>query len=595
MRSTVKVLFSLGLFLLLLIVLAAWTGAKASVIQQELQRSNILIAHLQQAVLDNNPDLAAQKVDALQESTKAARKASEDPVWVLASAMPWIGPNVSAISEVARSADDVATLGLKPLVEVLGTIDWSTLMPSGSEADLSSIEQAGPRLAAAAHAVSASASRLEGIETGGLLGEIAEPLVDARNQLRTAGKTLTAAGDAAGIAAKMMGSSEPRRYLLLIQNNAEVRASGGIPTALAVLTLDKGKMEMSGQTTANALGRMQVPVGVESEQETIYSTRIGTFMQDVNLTPDFPTAATTASNIWRKKTGQTVDGVLSVDPVALSYILDTTGPVTLSNEAISAVSPRLPSELNGDNVVKVLMSDAYSAIPDPAHQDLFFAAVAKEVFSTLAAGSDDPTGLFEGIKRGVDGQRILLWSAHAEEQRTVEKYPVGGSVSRESIPAAQYGVYFNDGTGAKMDYYVKRTVQLIKECPRDGYEQTTVRVTSTNTAPADAATSLPEYVTGGGTFGVPAGSVETNVIAYGPVQANVETAKVDGQQTGFAPYLHSNRPVGVLAIRLAPGESRTVDFTFGKIVQHTEPNVVVTPGVQDVKDVTLPTADALCD
>jgi hypothetical protein len=88
--------------------------------------------------------------------------------------------------------------------------------------------------------------------------------------------------------------------------------------------------------------------------------------------------------------------------------------------------------------------------------------------------------------------------------------------------------------------------------------------------------------------------VQTNIVAYGPVQANMENAKMQGQRTDFASYQHSNRPVGVLAVQLAPGESKTVDFTFGKIVQHTEPNVAVTPTVQDVKDVILPTQNAEC-
>ncbi len=81
---------------------------------------------------------------------------------------------------------------------------------------------------------------------------------------------------------------------------------------------------------------------------------------------------------------------------------------------------------------------------------------------------------------------------------------------------ASFGVYFNDGTGAKMDYYVKRTAQLVKQCTGTEYGEVKVRITSTNTAPVDAATSLPAYVTGGGIFGVPPGSVQTNVIAYGP-------------------------------------------------------------------------------
>jgi hypothetical protein len=45
---------------------------------------------------------------------------------------------------------------------------------------------------------------------------------------------------------------------------------------------------------------------------------------------------------------------------------------------------------------------------------------------------------------------------------------------------------------------------------------------------------------------------------------------------------------------LAPGQSSTVELTFGKIVQQTEPNVVVTPTVQPVKDVILATENSAC-
>jgi hypothetical protein len=145
-----------------------------------------------------------------------------------------------------------------------------------------------------------------------------------------------------------------------------------------------------------------------------------------------------------------------------------------------------------------------------------------------------------------------------------------------------------------MDYYVKRSVQLLKGCAKDGYEETTVRITSTNTAPADAATSLPDYVTGGANFGVPEGSVQTNIVAYGPAQSIIDTARLDGQKSPFAPYIHQNRPVGVVAVLLAPGESQTLEFKFGKIVQHTEPNLFVTPGVHPVKDVVLPTQVGSC-
>ncbi|MDQ0767971.1 hypothetical protein QF031_000720 [Pseudarthrobacter defluvii] len=245
-------------------------------------------------------------------------------------------------------------------------------------------------------------------------------------------------------------------------------------------------------------------------------------------------------------------------------------------------------------MTSTLLSDVYAKIPQPKLQDAYFAGVAKEVFAALSGGKGDAKGLIAGITRGAEEGRVLVWSGDVAEQSVIAKYMVSGSVSGPSVSPAQFGVYFNDGTGAKMDFYMRRTVQLIKECPADGYEQTTVRITSTNTAPADAGASLPSYVTGGGVFGVAPGSVQTNIIAYGPVQANVESATVDGQKTPFAPYSHANRPVGIVAQQLGPGDSKTVEFTFGKIVQHTEPNVVVTPTVQQVKDVILPTENASC-
>lgn len=293
--------------------------------------------------------------------------------------------------------------------------------------------------------------------------------------------------------------------------------------------------------------------------------------------------------------GQHVDGVISLDPVALGYILDATGPVKITNPALVALTRSgLPTELSGKNVVQTLLSDVYAKIAEPSLQDAYFAGVAQEIFGALSSGQEGAKGLVEGITRGTAEGRVLLWSGVSDEQAIIATYPLGGSIAGPSVAPTQFGVYFNDGTGAKMDYYVKRTVQLVEECTGDDYGQVKVRITSTNTAPADAATSLPAYVTGGGIFGVPPGTVQTNVVAYGPVQANAESANVDGKKVSFAAHRHANRPVGAVTVSLAPGQSSTVEMTFGKIVQHTPPNLVVTPTVQPVKDVILTTETRAC-
>lgn len=588
-------LTSVGILLIVSAAGVAWLVAKASTIRAELNAATELVAPLKDALRDNDSAEAARFVREIRAHTVVAKDAAGDPLWALASATPGFGPNFSAVAEVARSADDVAGLGLAPLVRVFDSLDWETMVPSNSGSGLESLELASPTVTSAAHAVRLSAERLEEIDTRGLHPEVSEPLAQARQELSEVTEALNAAADASQLIPQMFGTEAPRSYLLMIQNNAEARSSGGIPGALAVLNIDHGRLTMGAQSSAADVSMAASPVEVDPGQVQIYTSRLGRFMQDVNLTPDFPTAASTAQAMWERKTGQRVDGVISIDPVALSYILDGTGPVRLTQpDLIALAADGLPTELTRENVVKTLLSEVYFKIEEPRLQDVYFAGVAREIFQTLASEQADAEGLVKGIVRGTQEGRVLIWSGTPAEQSIIARYPLSGSVGGPSVAPAQFGVYFNDGTGAKMDYFVKRTVQLVKECPVNGYEQTTVRITSTNTAPLGAGISLPAYVTGNGAFGVPAGSVQTNIIAYGPGQAHVETAKLDGQRTNFAPYFHGDRPVGVLAVLLAPGESKTVDITFGKIAQHSEPNVVVTPTVQPVKDVTLPTENAAC-
>lgn len=598
-QSKRRRLLMVGIFLAGLLVIAGaavlWLGARASTIKTELEASAQLVPKLKESILQNRPAEASSVVDELRRHAAAARDAASDPLWSLASATPWLGANFSATSEIARSADDVATQGVAPLVKVYSSLNWDRLMPSSGGADLEPIRTAAPAVASAAHAVRASAARLNGIDSGGLLPQIAGPLAQAKQQLGSVVDELNTASDAASLAPAMLGSEKPRHYLLLVQNNAEARASGGIPGALAVVTADKGKISLSSQISAHDLGEFNPPVSVDAEQERIYSTRLGAFMQDVNFTPDFPTAATTALKMWEQGKGERLDGAISIDPVALGYILDATGPVSLQDPQLLALTAgKLPSQLSGNNVVKTLLSDVYAQFNNPKPQEVYFAAVAKEIFGALSSGKGDAKSLLAGVGKGVQEHRVLLWSAETGEESVLAKYPLSGSISGPSVPAAQFGAFFNDGTGAKMDYYVKRTVQLVTQCPVNGYGTVKVRITSTNTAPADAATSLPTYVTGGGVYGVPPGTAQSNVIAYGPAQAYVETATQDGKVVPFGAQRHGDRPVGTLSVRLAPGQSSTVEFTFIKIVQHSQPEVVVTPTIQSLDKVVLPTESENC-
>ncbi|MDR6555727.1 hypothetical protein J2809_000058 [Arthrobacter pascens] len=585
-RTFVRVTIVVGALILMAAAAAAWLSFKANQIKAELQAATSVSAQLKDQLLTHDDVAAGGTLRELAAHTQAARSAVEDPIWTLAGAIPGFGHNFSAVSEIARSADDVVTGTAQPLLKVISSLDWESLKPINGKLNIEPLRASSPTIVSAANTLDLTHSRLVALQSGNLVPSVAVPLDNATSELSELRATLDTAASVSKVLPTMMGASEPRNYLVLVQNNAEIRATGGLPGALAVLRVDNGSIQLTDQSSGSAIGKFQPPVDVDPEQTQIFTSRLGTYISDVNLTPDFPTAASSAKKMWESRHKASIDGVIALDPMVLAHLLEATGPMKLTGAALP-VGTDLPTDLTAKNVVQTLLSDVYSKLANNTAQDEYFAVVTREVFSGLTSGRASGKNLIEALTKSADENRLFIWSDHADEQKILAGTALGGSTSGPSVGGATFGAYFNDGTGAKMDFYVKRTVQLIQECPVDGYARVKVRVTVSNEAPLDAATALPTLVTGGGLYGVPPGSVQTNVVAYGPAQAQIETVHQDRVKTAFGSQLDGERPVGTLTTRLKPGQKSAVEFTFGKIVQSDDPALIVTPTVQPVDDVIL--------
>lgn len=140
---------------------------------------------------------------------------------------------------------------------------------------------------------------------------------------------------------------------------------------------------------------------------------------------------------------------------------------------------------------------------------------------------------------------------------------LSGVMPADNSETTQIGVFLNDATGAKMNYYTKlETTLAAATCREDGRPSYRVTATWTNEAPADAASVLPEYVTGGGAFGVEPGSVKTRIVVYGPVGALIAGGTVNGENQPSQPTYENNRPALQFETLLKPGESAVVQVDF---------------------------------
>ncbi len=288
--------------------------------------------------------------------------------------------------------------------------------------------------------------------------------------------------------------------------------------------------------------------------------------------------------MYQKQTGTLVDGVIAVDPVVLSYLLKATGPVPLPGG----------DTLTSDNAVPLLLNEVYKKYESPTEQDALFAAATGAVFQALLDGRGSTASMLTALARGVDERRVLMWSAEADEQAQISGTALAGELPTTDAETARFGVYFNDGTGSKMSYYVKPDVQLAwGQCQVGALPNSrtlTLTVTLTNTAPRDAEKTLPPYITGNGAYGIPPGNASVVPNVYLPSGYElVSSTTSDG--TSFVAGSIGGHEVLTYGFVLMPGSSATLTLVVRGVSEASEAEAIVTP----TADAALsPTVRATC-
>ena len=384
----------------------------------------------------------------------------------------------------------------------------------------------------------------------------------------------------------MLGQNGPREYLLLVQNNAEWRSLGGITGTAILLKVDNGSITLDGTQSATTLTKEGVEPSVElsTEVTNVYGTKPVRYFHNLTQIPDFTVDGPIAQSIYAAKTGVDVDGVLAVDPVVLSYLLNATGPVTLPTGDV----------LDSKNAVSFLLNGVYQKYPDPAAQDAVFAGAAGAVFQGLLDGQGSAGAMMSALTRAGSEHRFLMWSADPAEQSVIEGTTIASPLPVTDERTARFGVYLNDGTGSKMSYYVRPDVSITwgacGPAATAGQRDISLTIKLTSDAPPDAATSLPWYITGGGLYGTPPGIAKVIPNVYLPEGFDLVSAQASDGGT-FTEADYQGRHVLTFSTDLSPGASTTFTVHVRGSSTATEAQAFVTP----TADASLnPTVTATC-
>lgn len=548
------------LFLLLVAVVAlsAVAASKALSVRDSLTPAVPIASGMPAKVVAGDTAGAAADAASLKQLSERAVAETEGWEWRFAEWVPVVGQNLAAVRTAAESVDDVADFA----VDSLPNLDLAAFKPVNGAIDLAAVHGLEKVVSTGAATFAGVSAQIANADRTFLFPQVTEALTTLDDAVSGVDDTLGTLSPILKVLPAALGEGTPRTYLLMFQGNSELRASGGNPAALALVTATEGRIELTTQATsvqfANARPESISPL--DAETENLYSDIIGRWIPNMTATPDFPTTVAIMKAWWADEGLPPFDDVISTDPVALSYILNATGPIPLATG----------ETLTSENAVSLLLNEVYfkygevisGNIVDASAQDLFFASAAAQIFSTLTAGVENPLALFDALRQASDESRMKIWSSNPDIEAMMSDTRLAGTLPATNDDKTIAGVYFNDTTGAKTDYYADASVvSSSDQCTASGPPTFQQTITFANNITPEQADALPYFITG--PYFEP-GHIATDVVVYAPVGASIDSWNVEGAESFalVAEGTHLGRSVVRINVVTPPQTAATITVSM---------------------------------
>jgi len=359
----------------------------------------------------------------------------------------------------------------------------------------------------------------------------------------------------------LLGTDDERTYLVLFQNDKELRPTGGFITAYSIAKVEKGKFEPVSSDDIYNLDNSYTP-SITAPDPIIdylkgpYTLSPNLRLRDMNWNPDFYESMELFSEEIEKVGIKDIDGIIAVDTEVVVNLLEAIGPIGVSG--FGNFSTEIVEECNCPQVVYELESFADVEGPivwsenepgkivyAPANYDNRKKIIGPLMNSILSNAMGQPKeklpGLFEAIFTSLIEKHVLFYLHDKDAQFGVESFGISGKISSFE---GDY-LHINDANlgGRKSNLYVQQEVNQSISIAKDGTVQKEVTITYKNPEEYDGWLNsvLPNWVR----IYVPKGS---ELIDISGLEDRVEPYEEFGK-TVFAGFFEL-RPLGVTKITL---------------------------------------------
>ena len=425
------------------------------------------------------------------ESTQTLDRSVTVPQLEFIGQFQGFGTAVSNWQKVVSAADEI-TAATGELLSLYGDLSGKTgaqKIFSDGAIDIERLEQVSPRVDTVLDDLAQAGANLQAVETGGMW---TEQLDDVRNQalaemqpVQTAVEVLV---DIAPVLPQALGADGPRRYLIAIGNQAEMRASFGAPLTLLMVEFDNGRISIpiKGQTSTELFPPLNARVewfGPAYNPFFKGNQRNRPFVV-TNTHPNLLFSAQEMAGAWTGGNYPAVDGIITLDLTAIAAVLEATGPIE---------SP-VYGMVDANKIGEILLIDAYQEFgqDDALARQAANQQLLDELLGRILSG-DDLVNAAQAIASTAPGRHFQVWMKDNRlEQLALDAGAAG--VVEDPQTGDWSAMYTQNGNQSKVDVFQQRNQLVVVNLSEDGSARVRQQLTLTNATPPDRPEGPPERI-----------------------------------------------------------------------------------------------------
>jgi len=302
----------------------------------------------------------------------------------------------------------------------------------------------------------------------------------------------------------LLGFDGKRNYLLLFQNNYELRPTGGFIGSYGELSFEKGNLVgVKIDDIYNIDGQLKEKFAPPDPIETNLS-QDRWYLRDSNWDPDFSKNAKIAEEFYQKETGKAVNGVIAFDVSFVSDVIDSLGSIQVPNHDKAITSRNLFDEAE--------FASEIDFKPGSTAKKDFLTILGSQLVAKLTGFGPEVnfSRLAQATNKAILEKHLLFYFEDPKLESFIAEKNFGGTLSeimvKDKVPQSDYLLVVDSNVGAnKSNRFLKREISYNPTVQRDGNIKTVLKISYQNNSPAE---TWP-----GGTYKnylriiVPAGSV----------------------------------------------------------------------------------------